>query len=174
MTMATTPRGYRYPTSADDVRPYEDIQFAATDIDTDVTNLDVGPAGASNPATTSGSDSTTSATHVNMAGPGAVVSYSFTKKRAGTRIKHSMAGGWSAVTSTTLIRVAMNCNGVDTDCTRAVLAAGASGQFVGWGYQTGVPAGTYTITARWRREGGGGTASRSTNDWLAIESEEVP
>jgi hypothetical protein len=34
--MALTPRLYRYPTSADDVRPYEDLQFLATDVDTDV------------------------------------------------------------------------------------------------------------------------------------------
>jgi hypothetical protein len=33
----TTPnRGYRYPSSTDDVRPYEDIQFLATDVDTDM------------------------------------------------------------------------------------------------------------------------------------------
>lgn len=35
--MATTPnRLYRYPLSTDDVRPYEDLQFLATDVDTDV------------------------------------------------------------------------------------------------------------------------------------------
>lgn len=38
--MGTTPnRAYRYPASTDDVRPYEDIQFLATDIDTDVAAL---------------------------------------------------------------------------------------------------------------------------------------
>jgi hypothetical protein len=34
--MPSTTRGYRYPSSADDVRPYEDIQFLATDVDADV------------------------------------------------------------------------------------------------------------------------------------------
>jgi hypothetical protein len=35
--MPTTPnRAYRYPASTDDVRPYEDLQFLATDIDTDM------------------------------------------------------------------------------------------------------------------------------------------
>lgn len=35
--MPTTPnRAYRYPSSTDDVRPYEDLQFLATDIDTDM------------------------------------------------------------------------------------------------------------------------------------------
>ena len=34
--MPTTPnRLYRYPASTDDVRPYEDLQFLATDVDTD-------------------------------------------------------------------------------------------------------------------------------------------
>ena len=38
--MATTPnRAYRYPLSTDDVRPYEDLQFLATDVDTDVNTL---------------------------------------------------------------------------------------------------------------------------------------
>jgi hypothetical protein len=37
--MGLTPRLYRYPGSADDVRPYEDLQFLATDIDTDVGQL---------------------------------------------------------------------------------------------------------------------------------------
>lgn len=35
--MPTTPnRAYRYPSSTDDVRPYEDIQNLATDVDTDM------------------------------------------------------------------------------------------------------------------------------------------
>lgn len=35
--MPTTPnRAYRYPASTDDVRVYEDMQFLATDVDTDV------------------------------------------------------------------------------------------------------------------------------------------
>lgn len=38
--MVTTPnRLYRYPLSTDDVRPYEDLQFLATDVDTDVQAL---------------------------------------------------------------------------------------------------------------------------------------
>lgn len=37
--MPTTSRGYRYPSSSDDVRPYEDIQFLADDINNDVTSL---------------------------------------------------------------------------------------------------------------------------------------
>lgn len=38
--MATTAnRAYRYPLSTDDVRPYEDIQFLATDVDADVQAL---------------------------------------------------------------------------------------------------------------------------------------
>jgi len=35
----TANRAYRYPQSTDDVRPYEDIQFLATDVDTDVQAL---------------------------------------------------------------------------------------------------------------------------------------
>lgn len=38
--MATTAnRAYRYPLSTDDVRPYEDIQFLATDVDADLNTL---------------------------------------------------------------------------------------------------------------------------------------
>lgn len=35
--MPTTSLGLRYPSSTDDVRPYEDIQFLATDVDTALT-----------------------------------------------------------------------------------------------------------------------------------------
>lgn len=35
----TTNRAYRYPLSTDDVRPYEDLQFLAEDVDTDVQGL---------------------------------------------------------------------------------------------------------------------------------------
>jgi hypothetical protein len=40
--MPATSRGYRYPSSTDDVRPYEDIQFLATDLDTDITAVVAG------------------------------------------------------------------------------------------------------------------------------------
>lgn len=35
----TSNRAYRYPSSTDDVRPYEDLQFLASDVDTDVQGL---------------------------------------------------------------------------------------------------------------------------------------
>lgn len=35
--MPTTTKGFRYPSSTDDVRPYEDIQFLASDLDTYLT-----------------------------------------------------------------------------------------------------------------------------------------
>lgn len=38
--MPTTPNGLRYPASTDDVRPYEDIQFLATDVDTKLTGIE--------------------------------------------------------------------------------------------------------------------------------------
>lgn len=41
--MPTTSRGYRYPSSTDDVRPYEDIQFLASDVNTDVAALAAPP-----------------------------------------------------------------------------------------------------------------------------------
>lgn len=168
--MATTTRGYRYPTSADDVRPYEDLQFLATDVDADMANVDRGPVGKSNAAA---ADTTTSATYVSMAGTDA--SGSITKTRAGTRLRVAMAGGWSASAGGTVnARFGMLVNGVDTDVTRAILGASGLGQFSGWAYITGLPAGTYTFTARWRREGGTGTAQRTVaNDWLCIEAEEV-
>lgn len=39
MTANTSNRGYTYPQSTDDFRPYEDIQELAQDVDTDVQNL---------------------------------------------------------------------------------------------------------------------------------------
>lgn len=173
--MPTTPNyALRYPSSTDDVRPYEDLQFLATDADTALANLELHPYGASNQAVTSGSDTTTSATYVNMTGTGAVTSFSFTKRRAATRVKLSTGMTWSAsAAGSCLVRVGLLLNSVDYDCAQQIIGASQFGSLAGWQYATGVPAGTYTVQARWKRTGGTGTAQRSVNEWLAIEAEEV-
>lgn len=133
-----------------------------------------GAAGVSNQATTAGSDTTVSATYADMAGTGAVTSFSFTKQKTVTRVRLSMQGGWSA-TATALVRFGLRMNSVDYDVTQAILGASGVGTFAGFQYVgTGVvAAGTYTIQARWKRTGGAGTAQRSTNEWLSIEATEI-
>lgn len=134
-----------------------------------------GSAGASAQATTSGSDSTTSASYVNMAGTGSVTSFSFTKRNSATKVRLGMSAGWTNATATTLQRFGLQLNAVDYDCFQSILGVGgfttASGfVLVGAGV---VGAGTYTVQARWKRQGGTGTGSRGTNEWLAIEALEV-
>lgn len=45
MSATTTNRGYTYPDSTDDVRPHEDIQTLAEDVDADVQDVIERPAG---------------------------------------------------------------------------------------------------------------------------------
>jgi hypothetical protein len=132
-------------------------------------------AGVNAAATTSGTDTTTSSSYANMAGTGAVTSFSFTKREAGTRIKVTMHCSYSSVTNNAQIAIAARIDGTDYEV--AIGATAASGQaktVSGVAFVSSIAAGTYTVQGRWKRNSGTGTATRTTNnDWLTIVCEEV-
>jgi hypothetical protein len=126
--------------------------------------------------TTSGNDETTSSTLVNMAGTGAVTSFSYTKLYSAslTRVKAHMAASFTAITNNTLAEFALRIDG--TDYVMCSSAPGATNYAYPSGdrFITGIAANTYTVQARWRRASGTGTARRDVNTWLSVVLEEVP
>lgn len=124
--------------------------------------------GISNAATTAGSDTTTSATYVNLAGTGSVTSFSFTKVLAATNLKVAISASWVAATNSANTRFAVLVNGVDYECCGGLAGTGAGYMTYGWQYIPGLAAGVYTIQGRWKRFAGTGTPTRDTNSWLSI------
>lgn len=133
------------------------------------------PAGVNANATTSGTDTTTSSSYVNLAGTGSQTSFNFTKNETGTRIMVTMHCSWQSVTNNTAIGIGVRIDGVDYDV--AVGATGSTGAdktLSGVAFVSGVSAGTYTVQGRWKRTAGTGTPTRTTgNNWLTIVCEEV-
>jgi hypothetical protein len=131
-----------------------------------------------NGTSTTGNDDTVSATFVNMAGTAAVTTFSFTKLYAAnvTRLQARMKQSFVAVGGNVMAEIALRINGVDYVMgAEAPGAAGEYGYVSGERFITGVPAGTYTVQARWRRAAGGGAnaARRDVNTWLSAMLEEI-
>jgi len=139
----------------------------------DLVSMLGGETGASNPAVTSGNDTTTSASYVSLAGTGSVTSFSFTKVWASTRVELSIAAGWSPTTSSAGVTFGMRIDSTDYDCVKDVKGTGVVGTPSGFAVVTGLAAGTYTVQARWKRHTGTGTLNRDTNHWLAILAKEI-
>lgn len=133
------------------------------------------PAGVNANACTSGTDTTTSATYVNLAGTGAQTSFNFTKVETATRIMVTMHASFTAVTANALPRFGVRINGVDYDVVQAAPSGvGDTTTASGIAFVTGVAAGTYTVQGRWKRQAGSGTPTRTAdNNWLTIVCEEV-
>lgn len=144
---------------------------------TDAVETVLGEAGISQVAMTSGTNTTTSATYVSMAGTGSVTSFSFTKHAALTRIRIDMALTFYSNATTSGGRFGVQIDGVDYDICqlRAGLpAATAHLQVAGFRLlPAGIAAGVYTVQGRWLRTEGAGTLTRDTGDWLAISAREI-
>lgn len=129
--------------------------------------------GVSNQAVTAGTDTTVSATYVNLAGTGSTTSFSFTKVLASTNLLVELHAGFQATTNSAIARFGVLVNAVDNDCAQNIQVAGSYNQCTGFAIISGLAAGTYTIQGRWRRVGGTGTCTRDTNCWLAIAAAET-
>lgn len=132
-------------------------------------------AGVNDSAATSGTDTTTSASYVNLAGTGAVTSFSFTKRESDTRVKVFVAASATSAGSNSAVMFGVRIDGTDYDVVEGAFGgAGDAKTFVGVAFVSGVAAGTYTVQGRWKRTVGSGTPTRTaTNDWLTIVCEEV-
>lgn len=135
-----------------------------------------GEGGVNDAAVTSGTDTCTSATYQNLAGTGSTTSFSFTKGQGGTRIRIDMhATFFSTATSSGAI-FGVLINGTDYDvCSlkQAIPVANAHLQASGVKYISDIPAGTYTVQGRWKRDTGAATLTRDNGDWLSISAKET-
>lgn len=125
--------------------------------------------------TSSGTDTTTSATYVNLAGTGSTTSFSFTKISAATRLLFRCSAGFYVTDGGTSIDFAVLVNGTDYFLTRLgdTVSANVNLTASGFVYVSGLAAGAYTIQGRWKRAGGVGTGGRNQNGTYALNCEEV-
>src|SRR5690348_468954 len=124
--------------------------------------------GISGAAVTSGSDTTTSSSYVNLAGTGSVTSFSFTKALTSTRLIVRLEMGWQNATAVSDMSAGVLVNGTDYECARQSLNTTTNiGYVAGFAIITGLTAGAYTIQGRWKRRSGTGTPTRSSTEWLA-------
>lgn len=130
-------------------------------------------AGVNAFAVTAGTDTTTSATYVNMAGTGALTSFSWTKYRDDTDALLFMAAEFQAVTANALPKFGLRINGTDYDVCGNAPGSGAYGHPSGQRTVSGIPAGTYTVQCRWFRFSGAGTPTRDVNCWLSASVTEI-
>lgn len=130
--------------------------------------------GTSGQSTTSGFDTTTSATFVNCAGTGNLSSFSFTKVFANTSVLLDVQTSFFTSVAAGGAEFALRINGTDYTCTHEnASATGVATKVGGWAIATGIPVGVYTVQARWRRYLGTGTCQRGTDQWMSISAREI-
>jgi hypothetical protein len=126
-------------------------------------------------ATTSGTNDTTAAAYENMAGTGAVTSFTFVKRYTATRIKVTVHASFYSVTSVSNAKIGVRINGVDYDVIPSV--PGIVNERQCWSatrfIAAGIAAGSYTVQLRWFRASGAGTIRRDNADLISVVAEEV-
>lgn len=157
---------------------FETDPGSTTNFDGDVfvrgDRLSASENGVNGTAMTAGTNDTTSAAFANMGGTGSVTSFQFVKHYAATRIRVYMSASFyvtAAPPSNVIFGVQIN--GVDYEIVRGVGQVNERQINSAVGYISGVPAGTYTVQGRWRRESGTTTCRRDTADWVSINAKEV-
>lgn len=119
-------------------------------------------------------------TYVNLGGTGQQESGSFTKVESGTKIKISMFGSFTSQNANAVVAFGVRINGTDYKVVQGDARAaspGNGGWLTGWLLIPGIPAGTYTVQARWAvlvRGSGTATPTRTANnDSVHVMVEEV-
>jgi hypothetical protein len=122
---------------------------------------------------TGSNDDTTSASFANMAGTGAVTSFSFTKRYAASAVWLDITAWMFSATSASDTEVAVQIDGVDYAIIEVAVALNVHVPVNGHRKITGITFGVKTVQARWRRSAGSGTLRRNAGDWLSITAMEV-
>lgn len=128
-----------------------------------------------NSGPTSGQDDVAASAFEDMGGTGTLVSFSFTKRYADSKIQVSMhASCYCVNASPNNIIFGVRINAVDTPMFRIIVPNLNERRYSsGINNITGVPAGVYTVQGRWRRESGTGTGRRDSGDWFSMAATEV-
>lgn len=124
-------------------------------------------------AVTSGTDTTTSGTFVNMAGTGSVTSFNFSKLYANTRIRADVHCSAYATGAAADFEVAVRINATDYVVFKEAVLLNTRLPYSGVRFISSVPVGNYTVQMRWRRSGGSGTLTRDTANWMSVACSEV-
>jgi hypothetical protein len=114
---------------------------------------------------------TTSATYVNM--PSGVVN--FTKDVDDSKLLVTMNVGAFSTVAATSMRIGVNIDGTDYDCTHFNFNTAAEHNHISCTIiiPAGVTAGAQSATARWRRVGGTGVLTKDSNDWINMVVQEI-
>lgn len=119
-----------------------------------------------------GAGNTTSAAYVDLP-TSPSTSFEFVKRRSDSRVKISMKLMCYSSAASTGAMIGASLNGVTRDVARQFFTAVSYMPIIGWTYVSGVPAGTYTLQARWQRTAGAGAltigAGISELDFEAME-----
>lgn len=130
--------------------------------------------GVNDDAMTSGSDTTTSASYVSLAGTGSITSFSFTKQRGDTALLVTMHVTLYATNTANEAMFGVQINSIDYDIVKFYINPATTHHAAsGSAFIEGIDAGTYTIQGRWKRTQGTGTLTRDPGDWLSISALEV-
>jgi hypothetical protein len=115
---------------------------------------------------------TTSSSYSDMS---VVVTPSFVKYYDATQVRLAMIGSCYSTATSTSVRYGIRFNGVDYHMgyTAFSIANNRIPSVAGWQRVDGIPAGEYTLTARWRRNSGTGTLTTSTDDLICMEADEI-
>lgn len=100
-------------------------------------------------------------------------SFSFTKRRSDTRVRLDARLLCFASVSSTGALVGLQISGTTYDVARGYFTAVAYQPVTGWTYVSGIPAGVYTVTGRWRTSAGTGalTIGSGISDFMATARE---
>lgn len=109
-----------------------------------------------------------SSSYVNISTPS---SFSFVKKKAGTRIRVDISLSCFPSVSNVLTELGVRINAVDYDCIRHRHTAVEYETITGWDYISGVPAGTFTVQGRWSSSAT--TQTDAATSWLCMSAREV-
>lgn len=120
-----------------------------------------------------GSNTSTSTSYANLGSPASIAS--FIKQFTATAIIVWFNTTVTAVTAAAAPKFGVQINGVDYDvCLLNEILVGDNLQCSGVAIVApGLAAGTYTIQGRFKRNGGTGTVTLNTNDWVTIAAMEV-
>ncbi len=98
----------------------------------------------------------------------------FVKGYASTEVKLTLFGRMRTNSVGTQAAIAVQINGVDYEVDRQYFdVANCHFQLGGFVSVSGIPAGTYTVRARWRRIAGGGNVTIDDFDRFSLEAREV-
>lgn len=117
-------------------------------------------------------DTTTSATFVNLAGS---ISLSFTKLRSDTNLEVDMrASAFITGSTNTKVSFAVQIDATDYEVVGMLINPASTHTFMA-GVQLipNIAAGTFTIQGRWRRIVGTATLSRNADDWISLKVRET-